>query len=63
MDVALSAELEGTSGKYYADQTFKFQPGTYAEETVVVSPLARDENLSKSLWEYSEKVTQSKWGF
>lgn len=63
VDVALSAELEGKSGKYYADQTFKFQPGTYAEETVVVSPLARDENLSKSLWEYSEKVTQSQWGF
>ena len=61
VDVALSDSFEGVSGKYFADQTFKLQPGTYAEENVVVNKLAKDQGELSKLWEYSNQVTESKW--
>ncbi len=59
--VALDAALEGVSGKYFADQTFKLRPGTYAEETVVVSKLAENGALVSMLWDYSQQATGSNW--
>jgi len=61
IDMAMSREMEGVSGKYFADQTFKFKPGKYEEEALVISPLAKDKTMQKSLWEYSKKVTESDW--
>jgi len=61
IDMAMSREMEGVSGKYFADQTFMFKPGKYEEEALVISPLAKDKTMQKSLWEYSKKVTESDW--
>ncbi|QDZ23747.1 short-chain dehydrogenase/reductase [Chloropicon primus] len=61
IDVAVSESLQGVSGKYFADQTMKLKPGQYAEEDVVISPMARDESLLRDLWDYSVRETQATW--
>lgn len=61
IDMAMSQEMEGVSGKYFADQTFKFRPGKYEEEALVISPLANDKTMQENLWEYSKSATGSDW--
>ncbi|KAJ8733302.1 hypothetical protein PYW08_001600 [Mythimna loreyi] len=44
--LAVSREVNGVSGKYFAD----------CKETKVLTPLAEDKNLARKLWEVSEKL-------
>ena len=61
VDLSLAPRFEGVSGRYYADQTFKFNRGVYKEEDVMISKQAKDAAVASKLWEYGNETTKASW--
>lgn len=59
--LAMSDKYTGVSGKYFADQTFKFNPGHFEEEDRIISPFAKNKTIAEKLWNYSSDVTGAEW--